>query len=73
MLSKVWDKFHFSVKQTLYLDEEEVKQLLSKEYGSDWTVDSDSGSVGADMVVGGCQLLHHLIAFKLLCQTGMHS
>ena len=49
-------------------DEEKVKQLLSKEYDSDLTVGSDSGSVGADMTVGGRQLLQHLITFKLLCQ-----
>ena len=50
-------------------DEEKVKKLLSKEYGSDSVIDSASG---ADLqltdAVGGYQLLQHLAAFKLLCQ-----
>ena len=52
-------------------DEEKVKKLLSKEYDSDLINSdaSDSASGGIDMTVGGHQVLQHLVAFKLLCQT----
>ena len=52
-------------------DEEKVKKLLSKEYDSDLIDNdaSDSASGGIDRTVGGRQVLQHLVAFKLLCQT----
>ena len=52
------------------IDEAKAKRILDKVYDSDLS-DSNSDSdlsPAADVTVGGHQLSHHLVAFKLLCQ-----